>query len=74
MPQMPPPYTIADGLRMPLKKRTFEIIKKHVKEILLVSEKEIVEAVNLLLRYEKIVVEPSGAVTVAAFIKNKQKF
>ena len=69
-----PPLTIADGLRMPLKERTWNIIREHVAEILLVSEREIVEAVNYIQRELRIVVEPSGAVTLAAVLRNKDKF
>jgi threonine dehydratase len=69
-----PPITIADGLRTALGRRNFEIILKHVEEILLVEEEEIKEAMKILWERLKVVVEPSGAVPFAALLKNKEKF
>jgi threonine dehydratase len=69
-----PPKTIADGLRTALCERTFSIIQNYVDEIVLVSEQEIIEATRLLWERMKIIVEPSGAVPLAAVLKNKEKF
>jgi len=66
--------TIADGLRTNLGSINFPIIQKHVKEILLVSETEIINSLNIILNELKLVVEPSSAVVLAALIKNKEKF
>jgi threonine dehydratase len=67
-----PPDTIADGLRAPSPgKLTFPIIQKHVEQVLLVSEEEIVEAMRFLLLRMKILAEPSGAVGVAAVLSGK---
>ena len=66
--------TIADGLRTNLGTINFPIIQQHVKEILLVSEKEIIESLNIILNNLKLVVEPSSSVVLAALIKNKSKF
>ena len=66
--------TIADGLVA--KKpgiNTFNIVKKYVDEIITVSEKEIEEAVLLLLLRTKTLVEPSGATSLAGILKNKTK-
>ena len=63
------PNTIADGLRTYLSELTFGYISKYVDEIITVSEQEIVEAMKFLFQRMKIVVEPSGAVPVAALIK-----
>ena len=63
------PNTIADGLRTSLSKRTFKIIQKNVDEIITVSEKEILEAMKFLWIRTKIVVEPSGAVSLAGVYK-----
>lgn len=68
------PNTIADGLLTALGKRTFPIIKEHVTEIITVSDDEIVEAMRLLWERMKLVVEPSGAVPLAAFLKRKEEF
>ena len=67
------PDTIADGLRTSLCERTFKIIQENVDEIITVSEKEIIDAMKFLWTRMKIVVEPSGAVSVAGVIKIKEK-
>ncbi|MEN3008693.1 threonine/serine dehydratase [Pseudothermotoga sp.] len=64
--------TIADGLRTASPgELTFPIVQKYVEDVLLVSEKEIAQAVVFLLERCKILVEPSGAVTVAAVMFEK---
>jgi threonine dehydratase len=63
--------TIADGLRTSLCERTFGIIKKNVDNITLVSEKEIVDAMRFLWERMKLVVEPSGAVSLAGLLKRE---
>jgi threonine dehydratase len=63
------PDTIADGLRAPAPgKLTFPVLRRHVERILLVSEAEIRATVRFLLERVKILVEPSGAVAVAAVL------
>jgi threonine dehydratase len=65
--EIPPPETIADGLRSPIPgKLTFPVIQRLVEKILLVSEEQIKETMRFLMERMKIVVEPSGAVGVAA--------
>jgi len=66
--------TIADGLRTNLGSINFPIIQNYVKEILLVSENEIMDSLDIILNRLKIVVEPSSAVVLGALIKNKKKF
>jgi threonine dehydratase len=66
--------TIADGLRTPLGTHTFPIIRRLVDEILLVEEAEIVRCTRLLLEAAKLVVEPSGAVPLAALMNNTERF
>ena len=69
---IPPPDTIADGLRSPAPgKLTFPVIQKNVEEILLVTESEIRATVRFLLERMKILVEPSGAVAAAAVLFGK---
>ena len=63
------PDTIADGLRTSLSERTFRIIKQNVDRIVTVSEDEILHAMRLFWERMKIVVEPSGAVSLAGLIK-----
>lgn len=68
--QMPmPSKTVADGLRTALSERTFGILRGSIKEVLLASEQEILEAMKLLWERLKTVVEPSGAVGFAAALR-----
>ncbi|MDF7817332.1 pyridoxal-phosphate dependent enzyme [Runella sp. MFBS21] len=66
--------TIADGLLTNLGDKTLEIIRVHVKDILLVSDPEIIEAMRLIWERMKIVIEPSCAVPFAALLRNKERF
>lgn len=69
---IPPPQTIADGLRSPSPGAiTFPIIRKHVEDIALVNDQEIRDAVKFLLTRMKMMVEPSGAVPAAALLNHK---
>ncbi len=68
------PQTIADGLLTSLSDLTFEIIRNNVDNILLASEKSIVEAMKLIWERMKIIIEPSSAVPLAAILENKGKF
>ncbi len=68
------PVTIADGLRTSLGDITFDYIQKHVEDILLCSEKEIIETQKMIWERMKMVVEPSAAVPLACVIANKQRF
>jgi len=65
------PQTIADGLRTAVGERNFAIIRAHVKDILPVEEASIVAAMRLIWEVLKIVVEPSGAVPLAALLENR---
>jgi threonine dehydratase len=66
---IPPPESIADGLRSPAPGiLTFPVIQRYVERILLVSEAEISATMRFLLERVKILVEPSGAVALAAVL------
>ncbi len=70
--EIPPPDTIADGLRVPqLGELTFSIIKENVEQVVLVTDDEIRETVKWLLTRMKLLVEPSGAATAAAAFYKK---
>jgi threonine dehydratase len=70
--EIPPSETIADGLRSPAPgKLTFPILQQHLESIALVSEEEIRTAVRWLATNVHLVVEPSGAVPVAAALAGK---
>jgi len=63
------PPTIADGTRTPsLGKITFPLVLKYVDDMRTVSEEAIIEAVQFLFYRMKIVVEPSGALGLAAIL------
>ena len=68
------PNTVADGLKVPLKELTWHFVQKHVTDILTVSEEEIVEAMKLIWKRLKIVMEPSSAVPLATILKNPKIF
>ncbi len=70
------PYinTISDGLLTNLADKTLEIILKHVKDIILVSDEETIAAMRLIWERLKIVIEPSCAVPFAALLKQKERF
>lgn len=64
--------TIADGLRPKrLGSLNFEVIRRFVDRIVTVSDGEIRDAMRFLLMRAKLVVEPSGAVGVAALLAGK---
>ena len=65
------PNTIADGTRTEsLGKITFALIRQNVDDIVTVPEDAIKEAVRLLFRLGKLVVEPSGALGLAALLSS----
>ena len=68
------PDTIADGLLTSLGEKNFEIILGGVKEIITVSDSEILEAMTFIWERMKLVVEPSGAVPLAALSKRPELF
>ena len=65
------PNTIADGLRTSLGSNTFRIIREKVDQIITVSEEEIVDAMRLIWERMKLVVEPSGAVSLAGVLSKQ---
>lgn len=66
------PPTIADGTRTPsLGKLTFPLVLKYVDDMRTVTEDAIIEAVRFLFYRMKLVVEPSGALCVAALMSGK---
>lgn len=66
--------TIADGLLTTLGTKTFPIIRELVKDIITVSDDEIIAAMRIIWERLKLVVEPSCAVPLAAVLKDKQRF
>ena len=68
------PNTVADGLKVPLKDLTWHFVSNHVTDILTCSEQEIIDAMKLIWKRMKIVMEPSSAVPLACILKNKNVF
>ena len=69
---VPPPPTIADGIRVTIPgELTFPILKRHLAGIALVSDEEIAGAVRFLALRARVVVEPTGAVGAAAALAGK---
>lgn len=68
------PHTICDGLRAHLGPLTFDILRQRCDAMLLASEAEIVAAMRLLWDRLKQVVEPSGAVPLAAILRHPERF
>jgi threonine dehydratase len=64
--------TIADGISVKTPgKLTFEIIKEKIDKIVTVDDKDIINAMFLLMERAKAVVEPAGAVALAYILKHK---
>jgi len=68
------PRTIADGLRTSLGEPNFEIITATATDIVTVDDDHIIEAMRLLWTRAKAVVEPSGAVPLAALLADPDAF
>jgi threonine dehydratase len=66
--------TIADGLLTTLGDKTFPIIKENVREVITVTDDEIINAMRIIWERLKIIVEPSCVVPFAAVLKEKEKF
>ena len=66
--------TIAEGLAAPfVGGLNLALVKKHVDELVLVSDEEMVEALWMILESCKILTEPAGAAGFAALLFNKVK-
>ena len=61
------PRTIADGARTPsLGELTFPLVRAHVDEMVTVSDDDLVDTMRFLWERMKLVVEPTGALGLAA--------
>jgi threonine dehydratase len=66
---IPPPKTIADGIRLTTPGAlTFPIVKANLTDMLLVSDAQVRAAVRFLALRARVVVEPTGAVPAAAVL------
>ena len=69
---IPPPSTIADGLRVQIPGRlTFPIIQKLAEDVLTVTDDEIIATLRFMLFRMKMLVETSGATAAAAVMFRK---
>lgn len=69
------PETIADGARVQyIGKHCFSIIKDSNAIIDTVKDSELIESMSFFAERLKIVVEPTGCLGLAGFIKNNEKF
>ena len=69
---IPPPPTIADGLRVQSPGTlTFPILQQTAEDVLTVSDEEIIETIKFFLFRLKLLVEPSGAAAAAAVLFGK---
>jgi threonine dehydratase len=69
--RIPPPNTIADGMRtQSVGKRNFEIIMQYVDDMITVTDTQVIEMMRFLMQHMKIIVEPTGAVAPAAVFHN----
>ena len=61
--------TIADGLAASAPgELTFELARRHVDEVILVEEIEMLRAIRLLFEWEHLLAEPAGAAALAALL------
>jgi threonine dehydratase len=69
---IPPPPTIADGLRVQIPGRlTFPIVQQLADDVLTVSDEEIVATLRFILFRMKLLVETSGVAAAAAVMFHK---
>ncbi|MCQ4165634.1 pyridoxal-phosphate dependent enzyme [Tahibacter harae] len=68
------PNTIADGLRGTIGAINFTLMRENVREVLPVSEAEIVAAMRLVWERLKQVIEPSSATVLAAILRHREHF
>ena len=69
---IPPPATIADGIRLTTPGAlTFPILKANIDDVVLVTDEEVRAAVRFLALRAHVVAEPTGAVAAAAVLSGR---
>jgi len=68
---LPPAPTVADGARVSVGEKAWSVISELVDDIVSVDDEEIMAAVRFILTRTKLVVEPTGAMTVAALLSRR---
>jgi threonine dehydratase len=66
-----PAPTVADGARVSVGEKAWSVISELVDDIVSVDDQEILAAVHFILTRAKLVVEPTGAMTVAALLSRR---
>ncbi|KPM47143.1 threonine ammonia-lyase [Jiulongibacter sediminis] len=66
--------TFADGLQTHLSKRTLQLIRKSVEDVLLAKEASIPKAMELVKTFFDMYIEPSAAVPLAMLMDHKEIF
>ncbi len=69
-----PVDTIADGLRAIVGVLNFEIIRNTVNRVITVSEAGIVDAMALVWKHFRMLIEPSSATVIAAILESPEDF
>ncbi len=70
--EIEPPTTIADGARtLALGQRTFAIIRERVHDVVSVDDGVLLETVKWAMYRTKLVIEPTGALGIAALVSGK---
>lgn len=65
------PQTVADGLRTSLGSRTLPILRRHLTDVFLVSEEEILTAMRFAQEKLRLAIEPSSAVALAPLLRRE---
>jgi len=67
--------TIADGIAVKTPKElTFEIAERYIDRVIAVNDEDIAYALYLLLQRAKLIVEPAGAIALAALLSKQIEF
>lgn len=65
---LPPAETVADGARVSVGEKAWSVISDLVDDVVAVDDAEILRAMQFIITRTKLVVEPTGAMTVAALL------
>jgi threonine dehydratase len=68
---LPPAQTVADGARVSVGEKAWSVISELVDDVVSVNDEEILGALHFILTRTKLVVEPTGVMTVAALLARR---
>jgi threonine dehydratase len=68
---LPPAQTVADGARVSVGEKAWSVISELVDDVVSVNDEEILRALHFVLTRTKLVVEPTGVMTVAALLSRR---